>query len=274
MEYREIAPGVEVPVIGLGTWGMGGRRIEDHHWDEENITAIRMAVELGMTHIDTAEYYGAGHAEELVGEAIESFFREDLFITTKVWHANLHREDLINSMRGSLKRLNQDYVDLYLVHWPNPNISLKETMEAMEFCFQEGYTKNIGVSNFPYTLMREAQTYLKETRIIANQLEYSLMDQKPRTTHLPYMDGAGVTLISYSPLAKGRLAQKGNKVLDQIAEKYQKTPAQIALNWLITQENVVTIPKSSNPIHLLEMQDAMGWKLALDDALNLSDSFI
>ena len=132
MEYREITKGVSIPIIGLGTWGMGGRETPDKVRDSETVTAIRMAIDLGLTHIDTAEFYGAGHAEELVGEAIESIDRNKLFITSKVWQNHLHRDDLLRSMKASLKRLGLDRVDLYLVHWPNPDVPLKETMSAME----------------------------------------------------------------------------------------------------------------------------------------------
>jgi diketogulonate reductase-like aldo/keto reductase len=274
MEYREIAPGEDIPVLGLGTWGIGGRQIEDHRWDDEAVTAIRMAVELGMTHIDTAEYYGAGHSEELVGEAIQFYTRKDLFITTKVWRTNLSETDLLDSMRASLKRLRLDYVDLYLIHWPNPDIPLHETVKAMEKCVDEGYTRHIGVSNFSASLMEEAQSYAREYQFIANQVDYSLMDQKPKMELLPYMRENGTTLISYRPLARGLLAKPGNRVLDELAEKYQKSQAQIALNWLINQMNVVTIPKSVNPVHLLDNIGAVGWSLALDDEIALADSFI
>ena len=274
MEYREIAPGEDVPVLGLGTWGIGGRQIEDHRWDEEAITAIRMAVELGMTHIDTAEYYGAGHSEELVGDAIQYYPRKDLFITTKVWRTHLREEALLESIRSSLKRLRLDYVDLYLIHWPDPNVALQETVNAMEKCVEEGYTRHIGVSNFSASLMKEAQSYTRDYRFIANQVDYSLMDQKPKMELLPYMRETETMLIGYRPLARGILSKPGNMVLDDLSMKYQKSQAQIALNWLINQENVVTIPKSTNPVHLLENIGAVGWRLALDDELALADSFI
>ena len=141
MQYHEIAPDVNIPKIGLGTWGMGGKQIEDKRWDEESITAIRFAIDLGLTHIDTAEYYGAGHTEEIIGEAIAPYNRDDIFLTTKVWRDHLHHDDLLNSIQNSLKRLNQDYVDLYLVHWPNYEIPLRETMQALEECVQQGYTR-------------------------------------------------------------------------------------------------------------------------------------
>jgi diketogulonate reductase-like aldo/keto reductase len=274
MSYREIAPGVEIPVLGLGTWGMGGRQIEDHRWDSENVTAIRMAIELGFTHIDTAEYYGAGHAEELVGEAIETYPRDSLFITTKVWHTHLRHSDLVSSMKKSLRRLGLDYVDLYLVHWPNPDVPLRETMMAMEHCADEGYTRYIGVSNFSRSLMMEAQSHLETHTLVANQVEYSLLDQKPKMDLLPSIQAEGRTLIAYSPLGKGILAKPGNKVLDEMAEKYEKSQAQVALNWLISQENVVAIPKTSNPVHLLDIVGAVGWEIGLEDSIRLSQGFI
>jgi diketogulonate reductase-like aldo/keto reductase len=273
LEYYEIAPGVEIPKIGLGTWGMGGKQIEDRKWDEETITAIRLAIDLGLTHIDTAEYYGAGHCEELVGEAIQSYARDSLFVTTKVWRANLHYDDLLKSMKASLHRLKQDYVDLYLIHWPNYQIPLKETMQALEECVTEGYTKYIGVSNFSSNLMQEAQSYLKDNYLVANQGEFSLLDQKPRTNLLPYLRETNRTLIAYSPLGKGILPKLEQKKLTEISTKYEKTKTQIALNWVVSQENVVAIPKSSNPIHLMEFMDSMNWRLKLEDIMELTSSF-
>lgn len=274
MEYHEIAPGVLIPKIGLGTWGMGGRQIEDRRWDEETITSIRTAIELGITHIDTAEYYGAGHSEELVGEAIESYQRDSLFITTKVWRTNLRHDDLIKSMKASLHRLKQDYVDLFLIHWPNYQIPLKETMQALEHCANEGYTKHIGVSNFSASLIQDAQSYLKENYLIADQVELSLLEQKPRKNLLPYLQETNRTLIAYRPLGKGTLSSLDHKVLSEVAAKYGKTQTQIALNWVISQENVVTIPKSSNPIHIMEFMDAIGWKMNTEDTMELTNSFI
>jgi len=253
---------------------MGGKQIEDKTWDEETITAIRMAIDLGISHIDTAEYYGAGHCEELVGEAIQHIDRDSLFITTKVWRTKLHYKNLLKSMKASLKRLKLDYVDLYLIHWPNYQTPLRETMRALEHCVEEGYTKYIGVSNFSAKLIQEAQKHLKEQYLIADQVEFSLLDQKPRTNLLPYLRSTNRTLIAYSPLGKGILTEINKKTLIDIAEKYGKTPVQVALNWVVSQENVVAIPKSTNPIHLLEFMDSINWRLKIDDKLVLSRSFI
>ena len=274
MEYHEIAPGETIPKIGLGTWGMGGKQIEDKRWDEETITAIRMAIDLGLTHIDTAEYYGAGHCEELVGESIEPYPRDNIFLTTKVWRTNLRRDDLINSMRASLRRLKQDYVDLYLIHWPNYQIPIKETMQALEHCVQEGHTKYIGVSNFSATLIQEAQSHLRENYLVANQTEFSLLEQKPSTNLLPYLKESNRTLIAYSPLARGILPRLNHTKISEISKKYEKTQAQVALNWVLSHENVVAIPKSSNPIHILEYMDITGWEMKIEDKIELKNSFI
>ncbi len=269
-----IAPGVKIPKIGLGTWGMGGKQIEDKRWDEEAVTVIRFAMDLGLTHIDTAEYYGAGHSEELVGEAIEPYRREDIFISTKVWRDNLHHDDLISSMKKSLRRLNQDYVDLYLVHWPNYQIPLRETMQALEQCVSEGYTRYIGVCNYSANLIQEAQSYLKENYIVANQSEYSLISRAPRVNLLPYLRETNRTLIAYSPLGRGILPRINFKTLTEMAKNYGKTVPQVALNWVISQENVVAVPKSSNPIHLMEFMDALDWKMSHEDNVELVNSFI
>jgi len=274
MEYYAIAPRVEIPKIGLGTWGMGGKQIEDRRWDDETIAVIRMAIDLGLTHIDTAEYYGAGHCEELVGESIEPHPRDSLFITTKVWRTNLRRDDLIKSMKASLKRLQLDYVDLYLIHWPNYRIPIKETMQALEHCAQEGYTRYIGVSNFSANLIQEAQSHLKENYLIANQAEFSLLEQKPRTNLLPYLRETNRTLISYSPLARGILPNLDHIKLFEMSTKYRKSQTQLALNWVLSHENVVAIPKSSNPIHLMGFMDSIGWEMTLEDKMELTNSFI
>jgi len=273
MEYKELAEGVRIPVIGLGTWGMGGGRTPDSSNDEEDIAAMRAGIDLGMTHIDTAEMYGSGHAEELVGEAIEPYDRRTLFITTKVWRTHLRYDDLVSSMEASLGRLGVDHVDLYLIHWPNPEVPLRETMRALEHCVDEGYTRFIGVSNFPAPLVGEAQTHLKDHRLVADQVEYNLVEQSPRKELLPHCREHGVTLIAYTPLAKGRLAKPGNTVLDSIAEKHGKTQSQVALNWLISQEKVVAIPKASRIEHLKDNAGSTGWRLIEEDFKRLSEAF-
>ncbi|MBS7630344.1 aldo/keto reductase [Candidatus Bathyarchaeota archaeon] len=273
MEFKRLDDGVEIPVLGLGTWTMGGSHSADRSLDNLWVSVIRSAIELGFTHIDTAEMYGGGHCEEIVGEAVEPFRRRDLFITTKVWKDHLKHDDLKNALRGSLRRLGVEYVDLYLIHWPNPAIPLKETMTALEESAREGLTRFIGVSNFSAALMDEAQSYLKDERLIANQVEYSLKHQSPRGELLPYCIRNNVTLIAYTPLAKGDLARWGHNVLDEMAEKYGKTPSQVSLNWLISQDRVVAIPKASKLEHLKDNLGAIGWRLSREDHEKLTKAF-
>ena len=273
MDFKKIAEGVEIPALGLGTYRMGEGRVAGTSDDEGDVEAIRLGIELGLTHIDTAERYASGHSEEVVADAIEPFERRDLFITTKVWHDHLEHDDLIASMEASLKRLRLDYVDLYLVHWPNPEVPLEETMGALEYCAEEGYTRLIGVSNFSAELISEAQSHLKEHALVADQVHYSLVEQEPNAELLPYCQGNDIILVAYTPLARGKLTRPGNPVLDELAEKYGKTQAQVSLNWLISQENVVAIPKASNPVHIRDNLGAVGWKLSEEDRHRLVVAF-
>jgi len=275
MEYKELekAKGFRLPVLGLGTWGISGREVSDDSRDKEEVAALRTGIELGITHIDTAEMYGAGHAEMLVGEAIKPYKRDDLFITTKVWNTNLRHNDLILSMKGSLKRLGVEYVDLYLIHWPNPEIPLRETMRALEYCLFEGYTHFIGVSNFSASLIAEAQSYLRDSFLVADQVHYSLTEQSPRKELLPYCQKNDVMLIAYRPLERGQLTSPGHPVLDELATKYGKTQAQVSLNWLMSQEKVVAIPKASRVEHLKDNAGAVGWRLSEKDLVRLGESF-
>lgn len=273
MEFKRLDGGVEIPALGLGTWTIGGSHSTDKSRDKWAVSVIRSAVELGFTHIDTAEMYGGGHCEEIVGEAVKPFQRRDLFITTKVWKDHLKHDDLKAAIRGSLRRLDTEYIDLYLIHWPNPSIPLKETITALEECAREGLTRFIGVSNFSAALMNEARCYLKDERLVANQVEYSLKHQAPRAELLPYCIENDVTLIAYTPLAKGELARRGHRILDELVEKYGKTPGQISLNWLISQDRVVAIPKASKPEHLKDNLGAVGWRLSKEDHERLSEAF-
>lgn len=274
MEFKEVVEGARISVLGLGTWGIGGSSTPNTTRDVEEVFVLRTGIELGVTHIDTAEMYGGGHSEELVGEAIKPYEREKLFITTKVWTTNLGYKDLITAMKGSLKRLNVEYVDLYLIHWPNPDIPLRETMRGLEHCVDEGYTRFIGVSNFSASLLADAQSYLKDNRLVANQVHYSLMKQTPRKKLLPYCLDNGVMIVAYRPLKRGILTDSGHKVLDELVEKYGKTRAQLSLNWIISQENVIAIPKTSNVEHLKENMGAVGWRLSKDDFKRLGKSFL
>jgi len=265
MEFKEIAKGVKVPVLGLGTWGMGGGMLPNPFTDKQSIAALRHGIELGMTHIDTAEMYAMGHTEEVVGEAIKPFDREKLFITSKAHPRNFRYNNLINAAKRSLKRLKIEQMDLYLLHWANPDIPLKETMHAMEYLLEQGLTRFIGVSNFSVEEMKEAQSYLDKEKIVNNQVEYSLLEREPEKEILPFCQKNKIILTAYSPLGHGNLFKKKIPLIDVLSKKYNKTPAQIALNWLISKPQVVTIPKASNINHVEENAGAVGLRLDKDD---------
>lgn len=262
MEYKTI-DGAKIPVLGIGTWEIGGRFETDKSKEQQWITAIRQAVELGFTHIDTAEVYGAGFTEQMVGKAIKQFKREDLFITSKVWSNHLKYEDVIKSAAASVKRLNSRYLDLYLIHWPSSEVPLKETMKALEKLQKDGVVKFIGVSNFSMQQIIEAQNCLSTAKIAAVQNQYNLLHRDDEVLQLCQKEK--MLFVAYRPLAKGLLAKPGILLLDKLAEKYSKTQAQIAINWLISKPQVVTIPKATTIEHLKDNLGAIGWRIDKED---------
>jgi diketogulonate reductase-like aldo/keto reductase len=272
--------GEKIAAIGLGTWGIGGGMMPNYSADKQAIEAIRHAVKLGMNHIDTAEIYGGGHAEELVGEAIKEFARDDIFIASKVWHTNLRYDDVLRACERSLKRLQTSYIDLYYIHWPNPSIPLSETMRALERLYDEGKIRYIGVSNFSASLVEEARSCLSHADIVADQVEYSLYERSIERDLMPYCLREGITIVAYSPLGQGKLARELHdgrsrraRILMEIAKRYSKTPIQVALNWVIWHEHVITIPKSIRREHLEENAEAAGWKLDEKDYKLLAEAW-
>jgi diketogulonate reductase-like aldo/keto reductase len=272
MNFKELGrTGAGVPAIGMGTWGIGGYSSCDTAHDSEAIRTLRRGIELGMYLIDTAEIYGAGHAEEIVAQAIKPFSREQVFIVSKVSPQNLHYADVIKAAERSLKRLETDWIDLYLIHEPNRRIRLRETIEAMEKLVERNLVRFIGVSNFDVGQMEEARGYLCKNDMVVNQVEYSLLDRSVEKDVLPYCKQQQMTVMAYTPLAKGRLSR--NQFLRQMGKKYQRTAAQVALNWLIAKQKVIAIPKAIRIEHLEENAGAMGWMLAEDDIERISSYF-
>jgi diketogulonate reductase-like aldo/keto reductase len=273
IEYKELGKtGEKIPALGLGTWGIGGFSYPDYSNDELAIEIIRFAVEIGMNFIDTAEMYGAGHSEELIGEAIKGI-RDKVFIATKVLPTNFRYEDVIKACERSLRRLKTSYIDLYQLHWPNPSIPIKETMRAMEKLVNEGKIRYIGISNFSVEETIEAMNALSKYEIVSNQVEYSLLVRDIEKDLLEFCRKNKITVIAYSPLARGELLKgKYYEFLSKIGKKYNKTAAQVALNWLIIKENVVAIPKAFSKAKIVENMGAYGWKLS-DEDLKAIDEF-
>ncbi len=276
MEFRSLGRTSEsIPEIGMGTWGMGGGMQADSSRDSEAIEALKLGLDLGMIHVDTAEMYGAGHSEEVVAKALEDW-REPVFVASKVSPSHFAYDDLLRSARKSLDRLERKQMDLYQLHWPNPRIPIAETMRAMEKLVRDGMVRYIGVSNFSVTQMKEAQAILSREEIVSNQVEYNLVDRAIEKEVLPYCQREKVTLIAYSPLGQGRIARGRRgpfKVLDEIAERVGKSRSQVALNWLLQHESVVVIPKASDKSHVIENAAASGWKLGAKEFQDIDKAF-
>jgi len=262
MRYEQLPDGGKIPVLGLGTWNMGGGMRANFDKDTEIIEIIQNAIQLGFTHIDTAEIYGNGHTEELVGQAIKGFERRHLFITTKVSASNLKYQDVWIALEGSLKRLGTDYIDLYLIHWLNHQIPLEETFRALNEVVARGMVHYLGVSNFDLEHLKKAQE-LSATPIVTNQVPYSLKDRSYDSNGvLRYCQETSCLLTAYSPLKGGVLS---SSVVRRIAQQYGATPAQVALSWLIRQPKVITIPKSAKTKRLQENLGALDLHLAKED---------
>lgn len=258
--------GRQVSGIGLGTFGMGGRMSPEKGNEDTHIEAIRYAIDKGVNVIDTAEMYAGGHTEEVVGEAIAKYRREDLFIISKVMNQNLHHDAVIKSAEKSLERMQTKYMDLYLIHWPNPEVPVKETISAMEELVSSGMVKNIGVSNFNVQLMKEAMDAAKDNRICANQVEYNYGNRGPESDVIPFCEENGIDVIAYTPIMKGKAAGFSN--LSRMAEKYNSTGVQMALRYIM--ERAYPIPKTSNRDHLDELLKASEIELTAEDYKTLT----
>ncbi len=241
----------EVSSIGLGTYGMGGKNSPDYKNDAKEVEAIKYAITNGINLIDTAEYYGHGHSEELVGKAIKDFEREYLFIISKVWPVNLHYKDVINSAKESLKRLDTDYIDLYLIHWPNPKIPVEETLDAMGELLDSHLIRNIGVSNFDIANLTEAIDQLKHGKIIANEVEYNLENYYIEDDLIPFCEKNNIKIIGYSPLNQGRISSK----INHVAKSLGMSSIQCTLGYL--KKKSIPIPKASSISHINELVECM-----------------
>ncbi len=286
---------MKVSRITLGSWQFGSQA-----WglkDEETIRQIvQTAIINGVNFIDTAEVYGDGFSEEIIGSIIKELgIRDDVVIATKVAPSHLKFKDVIKSLNKSLERLKTNYIDLYQIHWPNMYIPVKETINALEKLADEGKIKYIGLSNFPACLAEEAVYSAKRHEIISNQVRYNLVQREIEESILPKMRELGIVILAYSPLGKGLLTGKYDlnnlppendfrskdplfmnkdnmaqimkliNKLRELGEKYGKNPAQVAINWLLKHEDVFPIIGAKNPDHVLSNVGSVGWRLSEDD---------
>jgi diketogulonate reductase-like aldo/keto reductase len=286
MRYKTIntADGaLRMPVLGIGTWeGQWGRddRSKISSQDQEIcFNAIRHALNLGINHIDTAELYGDGLAETIVCAATRGVDRSGLFITSKVSGFHLEHDQVLAAAEASLKRLGTDYIDLYLVHWPNKEVPISETMKAMNELADQGMVKHIGVSNFDLKALRQAQMHSSK-KLVADQVEYNLQIRDDgshckyvESEIIPYCQDSDMFVMAYRPLALGKLAKPGFPLLDGIADDYNSTPAQIAINWLVSKRNVVTIVRTIDAKHMEENLEALSLSLTETELETLDNDF-
>jgi diketogulonate reductase-like aldo/keto reductase len=271
---KKLKTGFRMPVFGFGTWRLGGGEQRDlNNDDQADINAIRAAIDLGITHIDTAEIYAQGRAEELVAEGIKNYGRKNLFITSKAQFNHLAYDKVIKSCKQSLRRLRLDYLDLYLAHRYNPDVDLRQTIAAFDELVKLGLVKNIGVSNFNLAHLKQAQAYSKN-KIVCDQVHYNLMFREPEVSGLlEYCQTNDVFLVAWRPVGKGNLLVDLPPVLSELCQKYNKTPAQVAINWLVAQPNVLTLFKAGNVAHLRENFGAIGWEMSRQDIERLRKEY-
>jgi len=264
MKYETLHE-LQIPKIGLGTWRIGGENSPDHSVDEQSRQALRSALELGYTLFDTAEMYAQGRAEELLGETVRETHanRESLFITTKVWPDHLTYEGVLKACESSLRRLKMDYIDLYLIHWPNPLIRLENTFKALNQLVREGKIKHVGVSNFNLKDLKRSKE-LCETPLLTNQVPYSLPENRyVKNGVVDYCKQNDILVTAYTPVKFRNL--NVNATLKSIAESLGATSFQIALAWLTNQPRVITIPMSFDPQHQKENFESADIELSAEE---------
>jgi diketogulonate reductase-like aldo/keto reductase len=258
-----------VPIIGQGTWNVpvrGGPA-------EEAKRALRRGIELGMVHIDTAEMYGDGASERLIGEAIRGLPREGLFIASKVLPSNASFQGTIRACEASLERLGTDYLDLYMLHWRG-SIPLSETMRALEQLVADGKIRALGVSNFDVDDLEEARSALEREPLACDQVLYHLGERTIETHELPYCREHGIAITGYTPFGRGEWArQPGANVVEAVARKRGVTPRQVILAFLTRDPIAFTIPKASTVAHVEENAGAGDLRLDEEELAAIDAAF-
>lgn len=265
MRTVRLASGSEVPALGIGAWQIGERPQNRR----QEIAAIQCAIDLGMTVIDTAEMYGDGASEELVGEAIQGR-RANVFLVSKVLPSHATKQGTIEACERSLRRLRADSLDLYLLHWPG-SVPVAETLEAFDQLYRDGKVFSFGVSNFDVGDLEEAWNAPHGDAIVANQILYNLTRRNPEHAVIPKCRDHRVAIMAYSPVEQGRLL--GIRKLGRLATKRGITPSQLALAWLLAQPDIIAIPKSGDPRHVEENRVAADLTLTAEDLWELDQAF-
>lgn len=266
---RPLGPsGVKVPVIGQGTWNM------ERDPREEVLRALRRGLDLGLVHVDTAELYGQGAVERIVGEAIRGR-RDEVFLASKVLPWNATRRGTITACEASLSRLDTDHLDLYLLHWPGDH-PLEDTIAALEELVDAGKVRQWGVSNFDEEELDRAVAIAGAGRVACNQVLYHLAERSIEHAVLGACERHGVALVGYSPFGSGHFpgpSSRGGKVLAEIAGRHGRTARQVALAFLVRRAPLFTIPKASKVTHVEDVAGAAELKLTAQDVADLEAAF-
>lgn len=257
--------GEPVPVLGQGSWHLA----EENHPREQEVRALQVGLDLGMTLIDTAEMYADGAAEELVGEAIFGR-RDEVFLVSKVFPHNASRTGTIAACERSLRRLRTDRLDLYLLHWRGA-IPLHETIEALDRLVETGKIRHWGVSNFDTSDLKEVVSLPGGANVVANQVLYNLTRRGIEYDLLPWCVENRYPIMAYSPIEQGRILKR--PALENIAIRHSATPAQVALAWVLRQNGVIAIPKAGVPKHVRENRAALEIQLTEQDIAELDSGF-
>ncbi|MEL6468786.1 MAG: aldo/keto reductase [Cyanobacteria bacterium J06623_4] len=265
MHTLKLFSGQTIPILGMGTWKMG----EKSENFQAEVAALQHGMALGLTLIDTAEMYGEGGAEKVVAQAIANR-REKSFIVSKVYPHNASKAGAIAACERSLRRLNTDYIDLYLLHWRGAE-PLSETLEAFQQLQQAGKIRDYGVSNFDTDDMEEAMQLDGGQAIATNQVLYNLTRRGIEQDLLPWCQRQNIPIMAYSPIEQGRMLS--NSALISMARARKVTAAQIAIAWLLHQDNVIVIPKASNTDHIEENYAALSLKLSQEELNALDQAF-
>ncbi len=266
MRTVALADGERVPALGQGTWLMG----EDKSAHADEVAALRLGIDLGMTLIDTAEMYGDGGAEKVVADAIDGQ-RDRVFVVTKVYPHNASRTKLPKACERSLKRLRIEIIDLYLLHWRS-NMPLAETVETFERLRSAGKIKRWGVSNFDVEDMKELFAIENGTACAANQVLYNLEHREIESGLLPWSLKNKIPIMAYSPVGHSR-GLLNNATLKKIAKRHDSTPAQIALAWVLRQPGVIVIPKAGNQTHVRDNAQSVEIQLTDEDSADIDRGF-
>ncbi len=265
MRFLSLPDKTQVPILGLGTWGLGERRTSG----AQVVAALRLGLDLGMKLIDTAEMYGDGGAEEVVGEAVRGR-RNDVFIVSKVYPHNAGRKKMAAACERSLKRLGTDWIDLYLLHW-REDVPLLETIEGFEALRAAGKIRRWGVSNFDIDDMEELWRLPGGKACAANQVPFNLMRRGIEVGLLPWCRDAHVPIMAYSPIEQGKLL--AHRSLREIAATRGVSPARIAIAWLLRHDNVIVIPKAADTDHVRDNRAALDLALSPEELTALDRAF-